>query len=72
MSQASEGKKESRRSYNTPHLTVFGALRDLTTSGSGTVQEAGGGQGPPPTNPQGNPVPPNPPPGGGPPSLRRP
>jgi len=58
MSQAIEEKKhkdqECRRTYNSPHLIVFGALRDLTASGSGTLPEAGsGGGGPQPPPGQG-------------------
>ena len=68
MFQVTEEKKnkdqESRRSYNAPHLIVFGALRDLTAGGSGTLQETGGGPPKPPpgqggTPPGQDPSPPN-------------
>ena len=67
MFQVTEEKKnkdqESRRSYNAPHLIVFGALRDLTAGGSGTLQETGGGPPKPPPGQGGGR--PDPPPGQG-------
>ena len=61
MSQVTDNKNKKQQKplqpYQSPHLLIFGALRDLTAGGSGTSAEPGP---PKPPNPKKPPKPPKP------------
>jgi len=55
MSQVTDDKnkkqQKSLQPYHSPHLVIFGALRDLTAGGTGTKLESSGGGPPKDPNP---------------------